>query len=130
MRNRALSMACLGFLLAGLFAIGCGGPKAQTQTVTVAATGGVDKAPVNLDSRVADVVVWSNSGDDPITITFLHGGPGAIEVPAHGQSREVAVSEFGGKGSYPYHVSRGGQSMNAAPDTTGGPDEPGVVVGP
>lgn len=104
-------------------------PAAKTEQVTIAMTGGVDKSPVQLDSRVADAVVWTNSGDEAITIEFV-SGPGTIEVPAHGQSRPVAVSEFGGRGSYPYRIRAGSRAMSQAADTTGGPGEPVVDVGP
>ena len=124
----------LGSLLAGLIVTGCAGggdkPTAKTEQVTIAMTGGVDKTPAKLDSRVADVIVWSNSSDEVVTIEFVRGGPTAFDVPAHGQSRAVSVSEFGGRGSYPYHIRRAGQSMNAPADSAGGPDEPTVDVGP
>ena len=130
---RSVRVMLMIVIAAGLMLAGCSsGPKAMTEQVAVAAQGGVDKIAVNLDSRTTDAAVWANDGDQPIEITFLHGGPAPLTIEAHGKSRAVAVSEFGGRGNYPYHVRRSGtgQSMSSAADTTGGPDEPAVSVGP
>jgi len=129
---------CFVLLLVGLVA-GCGGgagttssTEPVTQMVSIPPAGSPDKMSVHLDRTKPDQVQWSNTGDEPVQIVFLQGGL-TIDVPAHGQSRVVAVSEFGGRGSFPYHVKRAGGSMaaqEAGVDTVGGPGDPDIDVGP
>lgn len=117
--------------IASIIAAGCTPATPVTQVVTVSVGSRPDSMSVHLELAKAGSVQWSNTGGQNLQIVFIHGGPGTIDVPANGRSRIVAVSEFGSRGSYPYHVRGVGAAAGQSPareDTTGGPGDPDVDV--